>query len=149
MIQRIQSAYLLLIAVCMVVMMSLPVVTFLDQTGTTTMNNLSLIRNDVVDYSPWALFAILFVVAVLALVTIFLYRKRMLQIRLCLFMILLLVGYYATLGAFVFLMNVPHAIAIVPSWTVCLPFVSIIAAWLAIRGIGKDEMLVKALDRLR
>jgi hypothetical protein len=36
-----------------------------------------------------------------------------------------------------------------PSWTVCLPLVAIILNWLAIRAIGKDEVLVKAYDRLR
>ena len=36
-----------------------------------------------------------------------------------------------------------------PSWTVCLPLVAIILNWLAIRAIGKDEVLVKAHDRLR
>ena len=35
------------------------------------------------------------------------------------------------------------------SWTVCLPLVSLILNWLAIRGIGADEALVKAYDRLR
>jgi hypothetical protein len=35
------------------------------------------------------------------------------------------------------------------SWTICLPFVAIILNWLAIRGIGADEALVKAYDRLR
>ena len=29
------------------------------------------------------------------------------------------------------------------------PFISIILNWLAIRGIGADEALVKAYDRLR
>ena len=35
------------------------------------------------------------------------------------------------------------------SWTLCLPFVAIILNWLAIRAIGRDEVMVKAADRLR
>lgn len=54
------------------------------------------------DYAPWALFVILLVVAVLAFGTIFLFKKRMLQIRLTIFSTILLIGYYATLVTFIF-----------------------------------------------
>lgn len=53
------------------------------------------------DYAPWALFVILLVVAVLAFGTIFLFKKRMLQIRLTIFSTILLIGYYATLVTFI------------------------------------------------
>ena len=100
------------------------------------------------NYAPWALFAILMVVAILSLVTIFLYRKRMLQIRLTLFSSIILVGYYVTLAAFVW-GTLKECGSFTPSWTLCLPLISIILNWLAIRAIGKDEMLVKAYERLR
>ncbi len=65
------------------------------------MTNLAVIAPDgTMNYAPWALFAILMVVAILSLVTIFLYRKRMLQIRLTLFSSIILVG-LGTLAAFV------------------------------------------------
>ena len=99
------------------------------------------------DYAPWAMFVILLVVGFVALGTIFLYRKRMLQIRLTLFSIILLVGYYATLVTFVLMLKGENSFA--PSWTLCLPLVAIVLNWLAIRAIGKDEMLVKAYERLR
>jgi hypothetical protein len=35
------------------------------------------------------------------------------------------------------------------SWAICLPFVALVLIWLAIRAIGKDEVLVKAYERLR
>jgi hypothetical protein len=46
-------------------------------------------------------------------------------------------------------MAVPGEVSVSLSWPVCLPFVALILNWLAIRAIGKDEMLVKAYDRLR
>ena len=99
------------------------------------------------DYAPWALFVILLVVAVLAFVTIFLFKKRMLQIRLTIFSSVVLIGYYLVMAALIFM--TAEETSFTPSWTMCLPFVGIILNWLAIRGIGADEALVKAYDRLR
>lgn len=149
MIQRIQTVYLLVVAILMVVMMSLPVGSFVAPDYTATVfNNLSLVAPDgTADYAPWAMFAILMVSAVVTLGTIFLYKKRMLQIRLTIFNIILLLGYYGTLVTFVFMLKGENSFT--PSWTVILPLISIILDWLAIRAIGKDEMLVKAYERLR
>lgn len=122
---------------------------FYTETSVSDMTNLAVIAPDgTMNYAPWALFAILMVVAILSLVTIFLYRKRMLQIRLTLFSSIILVGYYVTLAAFVW-GTLKECGSFTPSWTLCLPLISIILNWLAIRAIGKDEMLVKAYERLR
>ncbi|MDY3268630.1 MAG: DUF4293 domain-containing protein [Phocaeicola sp.] len=149
MIQRIQSVYLLIVAVLSLVLISNSVGSFiLPDNSITEMTNLSLVFPDgTIDYKPWALFAIQMISAIIAIVTIFLYRKRMFQIRLCLFNIILNIGYYATLVSFVLILKENSSFA--PSWVVCLPFVSIVLSWLAIRAIGKDEMLVKAYERLR
>ena len=61
---------------------------------------------------------------VISLITIFLYKKRMVQIRFTLFNIILAVGYYATLVTFVFMLKGESTF--VPSWVVCLPFVGIV-----------------------
>lgn len=149
MIQRIQSVYLLIVAILSVIVMSNPVGSFIAADNSIVeFTNLSLIdQSGVEDYKPWALFAILIISAIISLITIFLYRKRMLQIRLTLFNIILAIGYYVTLVTFVFMLKGESTF--VPSWMVCLPFVGIVLDWLAIRAIGKDEMLVKAYERLR
>jgi len=84
----------------------------------------------------------------LSFTTIFMFKKRMLQIRMTIFSTILLVGYYATLITFIFMLK-DDSMTFSASWTLCLPFVAIILNWLAIRAIGKDEVLVKAYDRLR
>ena len=148
MIQRIQTVYLLVVAILMVVMMSASVGSFYTDKSICEMTN--MLPDGNVNYTPWALFAVLVVVAVVALGTIFLYRKRMLQIRLTIFNTIVLIGYYLVLTYFV--VNPEKAFddySFMPSWSVCLPLVSIILNWLAIRAIGKDEMLVKAYERLR
>jgi uncharacterized membrane protein len=71
----------------------------------------------------------------------------MLQIRLTIFSSVVLIGYYLVMAALIFM--TAEETSFTPSWTICLPFVGIILNWLAIRGIGADEALVKAYDRLR
>jgi ABC-type branched-subunit amino acid transport system permease subunit len=150
MIQRIQSVYLLVVTILLVVCLCTPVGSYIAADySVSEFTNLSITSPDgVKDYAPWALFAILSVAALLAVVTIFLFKNRMLQIRLTIFSTILLVGYYATLITFIFMLKGENN-TYSASWTVCLPAVAIILNWLAIRAIGKDEVLVKAYDRLR
>ena len=149
MIQRIQSVYLLVVSILMVICMCSPVGSIIASTNEISeFGNLCITMPDgTKDYAPWALFVILLVVALLAFGTIFLFKKRMLQIRLTIFSSVMLIGYYATLVALIFMLAEDTTFS--ASWTVCLPFVGIILNWLAIRGIGADEALVKAYDRLR
>ncbi len=150
MIQRIQSVYLLVVTVLLIVCMCTPVGSYISQDySVSTFTNLCITGADgAKDYAPWALFAILIVAVLLSFTTIFLFKKRMLQIRFTIFCTILLVGYYVTLATFIFLLKEDN-MTYSASWTVCLPLVAIILNWLAIRAIGKDEVLVKAYDRLR
>ena len=149
MIQRIQSVYLLVVSILMIVCMCNPVGSIIAGTQEISeFGNLFITLPDgTKDYAPWALFVILLVVAVLAFGTIFLFKKRMLQIRLTIFSTVVLIGYYLALVAYIFMLA--EDTSFTPSWTICLPFVGIILNWLAIRGSGADEALGKAYDRLR
>ena len=149
MIQRIQSVYLLVVTILMVICMCSPVGSIVASTNEISeFGNLCITLPDgTKDYAPWALFAILLVVAALSFGTIFLFKKRMLQIRLTIFSSVMLIGYYLALVAYIFMLAEETTFS--ASWTICLPFVGIILNWLAIRGIGADEALVKAYDRLR
>lgn len=98
--------------------------------------------------STWGLFGILMLSTLVAAATIFLFKNRMLQIRMTIFNSLLLVGYYIAFLAFYFaLKNDANLFRI--GWALCLPLISIILNILAIRAIGRDEVMVKAADRLR
>ena len=149
MIQRIQTVYLLAVTILMIVCICTSVGSIISADNQiSAFTNLSIeLPDGTKDYAPWALFAILLVVAVLSFVTIFLFKKRMLQIRLTIFSSVMLIGYYITLGAYIFMLA--EDTSFTPSWSVCLPFAAIVLNWLAIRGIGADEALVKAYDRLR
>ena len=149
MIQRIQSVYLLAVTILMVIGMCNPIGSIIAGTNEISeFSNLCITLPDgTKDYATWALFAILLVIAIISFTTIFLFKKRMLQIRLTLFSSIMLIGYYLALVAYIFLLA--ENATFNPSWIICLPFISIILNWLAIRGIGADEALVKAYDRLR
>lgn len=149
MIQRIQSVYLLVVTILMIICMCNPIGSIIaadNQISEFFSLFISMPDGSKV-YAPWALFAIQAIIAVLAFTTIFLFKKRMLQIRLTIFSSVMLIGYYIALVAYI--MMLAEETTFSASWTVCLPFVAIILNWLAIRGIGADEALVKAYDRLR
>ena len=103
--------------------------------------------------STYAMGAVIAAAALLAFVTIFLFKKRLLQIRLCFAQIVLQIGslvfiaYYAyhgykSMGIFEF-SGMSFGIPAV------FPLVSIIFTVLALRAIAKDERLVRSLNRIR
>ena len=149
MIQRIQTVYLFFVAVVLIVCMCMPVSYFIGpEQIVSKMTNLAIVAQDgSANYAPWALFVILLVSAALALFTIFLFKKRMLQIRLTVFSTILLIGYYITLGVFIYMLKGDAHFRV--ALGACLPFIAIVLNWLSIRAIGKDETLVKAYERLR
>mgnify|MGYP001068066337 CR=1 FL=1 len=152
MIQRIQSAYLLLVVVLMGVTMGMPLGIYIGKAGNAaTLYAYGLdIAGVQQDSSCWGIFAIALLSAITAFATIFLYKNRKLQIRLTIFNILVCIGWYATFAAFVLSYKEQLASnAFNCNTGAILPLVAIILDLLAIRGIRKDERLVKAADRLR
>lgn len=149
MIQRIQTIYLLIVTILAVTCMSLPIGAFVENSSISDLFNLYISRADgVKDYAPWALFVIQLLSALISFVAIFLFKKRIIQMRFSIFNIILNVGYYISAIAFVFMLK-GDTESFTMNWPICMPLINIILSWLAIRAIGKDEMLVKAYDRLR
>ena len=152
MIQRIQSVYLLLAAVAVVVAMCISVGSFVEADGITThvLKPLGITYADGGFQSTWGLLCLLILSAVIAVTTIFLFRNRMLQIRMTVFNGVLLIGYYIAAAFFIF--SLKDAIGDVSfrlGLGLALPAVSIILCYLAFRGIFRDEVMVRAADRLR
>lgn len=80
-------------------------------------------------------------------IIIFMYKKRIRQIRMTVFTIILLFGLLGVLLYFAYAAfeNVSVAFEI----PMVFPLIAIILDYLAIRGIGKDEALVRSMDRIR
>lgn len=105
MIQRIQSIYLLLVTGLLIASMCLPVGSLIDFNGAVNVfKPLGLTMGDAFQ-STWGLFCILMLAAIIAFATIFLFKNRILQIRMTIFNSLLLVGYYMAFFAFFFVLR--------------------------------------------
>lgn len=180
MIQRIQTLWLVLAACCMALCFISPAAqyTLQDETiGQTTKAQLDLLAKNnpamldqianmepVVDFSQkatgfatWPLIALVVIVMVVAVASIFMFKNRMRQAR------VVMVGFVLNL-AYVFLLffwavdayadtvkNYMHMSDITVTWTVgaYAPIASLLLLFLANRAIRKDEAKVRAADRLR
>ncbi len=140
MIQRIQSVYLLVVAILWAVLLLSPAIDIFafNQPATATTFALYPILN---------VFEI--VIVLLALISIFFYKKRLIQIKLVLFNIVLMIGYYLLAGLFIYLINNSGDLNAELNFGIVFPAISIILSWLAFRAIRKDENLVRAADRIR
>lgn len=90
---------------------------------------------------------------ILPLITIFLFKRRWVQIRMCIVEMVLLLGLQIF---FVFyLWRTQSSISVLENYSISysvvsiVPLVGIILSYLAFRGIARDEALVRSLDRIR
>lgn len=150
MIQRKQSVFLLLAFIASVVCLCMPLGSFEPQAMGVgfKMYNLMVMLGSGADYSVCGLFGLLALSSVLSISTVFLYRNRMLQSRLCLCNLFLLVAWYVVFGAMT--RNVVSADTnFHVAFAACLPAVSVIFIFMARVAIIKDEKMVRAADRIR
>lgn len=155
MIQRIQTLYLLIVAGLFIALMFLPlavvqtgdVLYSFDVTGINTMT-----QPPELVFPTWSLLAIDAIIVLLSFTIIFMYKKRILQMRMCVFNALLMIGFCALFGFYVWKIgHSPDLSAMTVSlrlWT-SFPIIALIINYLAIRNIGADEALVRSLERLR
>ena len=157
MIQRIQTVYLILVAVLMTLAAVLPVAEYfdvaknivyqLDMRGFIQLNPdgtfLSAISTNPVTF----IFGIILVVTIM---TIFKYKNRKQQFRLCTVNFLLILIYTIVLAVVIFVgKNKLVGTELTLKIPAVFSIVALILNYLAMRGIAKDENLVKSMDRLR
>ena len=151
MIQRIQTLFLLAVAVLSGLMLTGDLMVM--DTGSGTLFNISFMGLGEVggmSIQPlWPFRLLLALVPALALVALFLYRTRPLQMRVTMIVLLLSLG-TILLGAFYILMF-DRKIDVTMLWKVkaVFPLISAILSWLAYRAIMKDDVRVRSYDRLR
>ena len=172
MIQRIQSIYLVLALVGLALLFMFPTATFdlinpqnntieatasLDLVEQATTYDETGIIPTFVGQSSVLLLIMAIAVAFGVLVSIFLFKNRMLQMRIVAFMLVLTLAYIAI----VFLSTIDGCVADMqaswPIWTVTVhygvgtfaPVVVVVLLFLAQQAIKKDELKVRAADRLR
>ena len=92
---------------------------------------------------------LLTIIVGVSFISILLYKKRVLQMRLNSFNIILMIGY---LGLnYYYIQNFSKQLEGVVSYQIAgiFPFIAAILTYLAIRAIGKDEALIRSMDRIR
>jgi hypothetical protein len=103
-------------------------------------------------YPTWSLMAIVSIIILLTFVIIFAYKKRLLQIRMCIFNTLLMIGFCALFGFYLWQFGkspeLPDVKINIRIWA-AFPLIALILNYLAIRNIGADETLIRSLERLR
>lgn len=155
MIQRIQTLFLFLVFAISVAAFFFPIASFWGQFYSVKLTVLGVQEFTPYDVAwPDTIFltAMLGLIGFLAFMTIFLYKRRMLQVRLIRFNLLLNVGYVAL----IFFYYVPELEAItditadyISEPGIYLSLASVLFLVLANRFINKDEKLVRSADRLR
>jgi hypothetical protein len=153
--QRIQTFYLFTVTVLAVMMIIFPVAGLQGNTDAGVyelgVKGLFLVTSEGSSFlsGAWVLSAITVLIPVLSALTIFLFKKRILQIRLIIITIVLLAGYYGLLFIYLWQFGKTLDAAMYVEVIASFPLISIILEILAMRAIGRDEALVKSLNRIR
>lgn len=163
MIQRIQSLFLLCTGIVTGLMFFIPVASFIDPTPEHNIYAFYTYKVVQIGTHPafvaWNWYSLILnaVVTALAIVTIFVHKKKsktvkptlFLQLRLCFVNIVLQLG----LLVLAWLQVRKLAGATGAEWSANIsfifPLIGVIFTWLAIRGIIKDIALLKSYDRIR
>lgn len=94
--------------------------------------------------------SLIILTAAVAFITVFLYRKRRIQIRMCFVLAVLLLGITLYIAMYLYrFQDIAGGFPIKYSIVDVFPLIGMIFVYLAYRGIIKDEALVRSLDRLR
>ena len=150
MIQRIQTLYLLAVVALGIALIWLPVVQFVTPEDAAELQIWEMSAQGGVPLQGlWGLLVTTILIPVLALIDIFLFKKRILQARLNIFTVMLCLGYYGVLAIYIW----QAKLALGVDWHILpwasFPLVCMVLTLMATRRILKDEALVRAADRIR
>jgi hypothetical protein len=154
MIQRVQTLYIIIAAILVSLFYFLPFASFIIEQDMSVyhLSTKGLVPDAIGSrqiFRAIPLVCLISVIIIIDTLTIGHFKKRMLQIRFCIVNIILLVGLQ---GLMYYYVNVSsHQLGSRASYSIIfvLPLVSAILTYMAIRGIAKDEALVRSADRLR
>ena len=132
MIQRFQSLLLLIAFILMILMFCFPLCLFAG--------------GKVYVYDSYPILVLLLINTILTPITILMYKRRMLQIRVSVFNTLIALGLQGWI-AYLFFSSASDSTAF--SLIAVFPLAASILIFLAIRYIGRDEALIRSLSRLR
>ncbi len=147
MIQRIQTLFILVAAIITALMLKTEFAEVASGGDYYIFSAKGITNGETVLFNGLPVKIFIGLITVLHLVIIFLFKKRILQIRLLTFTIIVLIGLSGLLLYFLYAgfknLDVVFKIPMV------IPLVAVILDYLAIRAIGKDEALIRSINRIR
>ena len=151
--QRIQTLYLFLsgVTATLLLLFTLFTVTQSDPETIYAANFTGLIVSGwtSIKYFNLVSFVLTSLVTIISFVTIFLYKRRKLQIRLTIIGLLLMVAAIVAFGYMLWRQtDLMQATTQIRFWIV-LPIINLLCQYLAMRNIIKDDILVRASNRRR
>lgn len=160
MLQRVQTVYMLASVIAILTMHFFWLASYAMPEATFEFNALGLVCTTPgfeTDQMCWDVFLLLLVMVALPLVTIFLYKKRKLQLHLLIYTAILNLCYYflffwraSQFSEQVFAVSTSqHLDETYNIIMLCMPALSIFCLIMAMRGVIYDIALLKSLDRLR
>jgi hypothetical protein len=156
MIQRIQSVYLFLVTVLMSLMIFLPLATLGLHDGQSVVfysygiNKYIFQENAEMITRTLPVLLLVCLTAIISFINIFQFRRRVIQMRICLVNILLLA--VLLLGVLFYYHMMKNSLLVenhIMKLPGIFPVVGIILTFLAYRNIHEDEILVQSYDHLR
>ena len=148
MIQRIQSVFLLIAAILCGITVFAPLAWFGAEGEMAVLHAFVLEQGASSEAMPVWTGILLVITTLLPAVTIFLFKHRMLQVRLCITEAILCIGALVMMAYTYFSMGSEAASQGVKP-AIALPAVALVFVLLAAKAIFRDEMLVRSLDRIR
>lgn len=147
MIQRIQTVYLLISALLIGFLFLLPFAEIANEGAVYLFNYKGIVLDGTLKENGFSISILIGIIMALHGVAILNYKNRIRQIRLTVFSILLMLGLFGMFFFFTYYSFTSAQISFKIS--VIFPLVAIILDYLAIRAIGKDEALIRSIDRIR
>lgn len=155
MIQRIQTVYLVLTALLPGIFLKGSFLKFINNSGETfTLYLNGVVKNSAIAGAEVAnkvlpLGILLTLIPVFSIICIFLYRKRKLQMRFSLIVILLAFLLITAIGWQGYRIAAEYGASLQPGINMVFPLLILFFAGMAYRSIKKDEDLVRSYERLR
>jgi hypothetical protein len=152
MLQRVQTLYLLAVVGVLVAFIFSPIAIFFNASAGLYTFDVFGVSNEQgeVMRSSYPLLILFVAIALLAFISIFLYKKRVMQMRILIYNIILL---FLSSGLIYFYFYQFSNGFDVTDYTlkvgVVLPLIAIILTFMAYRNIRKDELLIRSMDRIR
>lgn len=150
MIQRIQSLYLLLTTLLPVLFLNGGIISLTDSADAEIKVRFSgIYKSSELIGTDWPVTLAIIIIAIFSVIIIGLYKKRDLQLKLSKTLVSLTLGLIIGLAFYAYSLSLKYNAEIKPVYTMAVPVLQLLFAYLAYRGIKKDDDLVKSYDRLR